>query len=427
MNAEQLLDHFRKVKKVSTDSRTVEEGTIYFALKGDNFNGNHFAADALAKGASLVVVDDEQDIAADKMYLVSSVLETLQNLSRDYRRLFSIPVLAITGSNGKTTSKELTRDVLSKRYKKVHATKGNLNNHIGVPLTLLSMPEDCDFAIIEMGANHQGEIKALCEIAEPKYGLITNIGKAHLEGFGGEEGVFKGKKELFDFLDATIGLAFVNEEFENLILASMNVAYIPFRLCTPSRQFEIISSSPELIFAYTCPEYSKEYKTHLTGSYNIHNIIAALSIGNHFKVPYEDGLEAICEYIPDNNRSQVSKTQSNLVLMDAYNANPSSMSQALLNLSQQKDATFFVIGDMFELGDSSAEEHEKILNLATELNLTGIAIGKHFSAFKNTSNYTLFDTKEKALDWLSVHPIEHKTILLKGSRGMKLEDLLSAL
>jgi UDP-N-acetylmuramoyl-tripeptide--D-alanyl-D-alanine ligase len=219
----------------------------------------------------------------------------------------------------------------------------------------------------------------------------------------------------------------VNEEFENLVLASMGVPYIPFKLFTPSRQFEIISSSPELIFAYTCPEYSKEYQTHLTGAYNIHNIIAALAIGNHFRVPYEDGLAAICEYIPENNRSQITKTASNLVLMDAYNANPNSMSQALINLSQQKEATFFVIGDMFELGDSSAPEHEKILSLATELNLSGIAIGKHFSAFQNTGNYTLFDTKEKALEWLLAHPPQNKTILLKGSRGMKLEELLSAL
>jgi UDP-N-acetylmuramoyl-tripeptide--D-alanyl-D-alanine ligase len=427
MKPEELLEHFRKVRKISTDSRKIEAGCIYFALSGSNFNGNLFASEALDKGASLVVVEELHGVSGENVLLVSDVLKTLQNLARDYRRTLTIPVLAITGSNGKTTSKELIRDVLATRYKRVHATYGNLNNHIGVPLTLLSIPTDCDFAIIEMGANHQGEIKELCHIAEPEFGFITNIGKAHLEGFGGEEGVYKGKKELFDYIEESLGLAFINEDFENLVLAGMKVAHIPFRMHTPSQQFEVISSSPELVFSYTCPEFSREYKTHLTGSYNIHNIIAAITIGEYFQIDIESGLNAVCAYIPENNRSQIQKTQNNVVIMDAYNANPSSMAQALMNLNQQKESNFFVIGDMFELGEASTLEHEEILKLAHELQLKGIAIGSHFHTVANKSGYLTFATKENAREWLLKHTLKDQIVLLKGSRGMKLEDLISAL
>jgi len=424
MNIDQLLHHFLECRSISTDSRFIEKGSIYFALKGERFNGNDFAEKAIQNGASLAVMDEDRGLPGNRVMLVEDVLKTLQHLSKTYRLRFKIPFLAITGSNGKTTSKELIREVLCKKFNHVSATKGNLNNHIGVPLTLLSIPENCDFAIIEMGANHCGEIKSYCDIAEPTHGFITNIGKAHLEGFGGVEGVFRGKKELFDYLKEHQGLAFVNGDFENIKLAAAGVQSEIFESKGGESTFEVLSSSPNLIFRYSDKSINRETQTHLAGAYNIYNIAAAISIGKYFGVNISEALDAVSNFKPDNNRSQITTTASNQVIMDAYNANPSSMFEASQNLAIQTSSTFFVIGDMFELGSDSEEEHRKILSLAESLGLNGIAIGKYFQSVSQKFTYPVFVNKEDAVLWLKQNKQESKTILLKGSRGMKLEELM---
>ncbi|MEY3397516.1 MAG: hypothetical protein RL220_110 [Bacteroidota bacterium] len=420
-----ILETFLKTHSVSTDSRQIAEGTIYFGLKGERFDGSDFAADALSKGASLAIVGKPIGISDERIIQVEDTLQALQELALAYRRTLKIPFLAITGSNGKTTTKELVRDVLATRYHRVHATKGNLNNHIGVPLTLLSMPSETDFAVIEMGANHQREIADLCSIAEPDMGLITNIGKAHLEGFGGVEGVFKGKKELFDYVGSKGGLIFVNRDQENLIRAAEGVQQIQFGLVCDQFTIEVLSSEPYLELRVQVPGHGAwECRTKMTGAYNAANIASALSVGLYHQVDAGDAIAAIERYVPDNHRSQVIQTAKNTVFMDAYNANPSSLSHALSNLAAQKTSTFFIIGDMRELGEESLNEHANILKHATDLGLKGIAIGEHFYQAGLDMSMTVFSDKPAAIEWLEAHPPHDKTILLKGSRGMKLEELL---
>ncbi len=424
---DKIFNRFLQVKSVSTDTRQIELGTIFFALKGDSFNGNLFALQALEKGASMVVVDEEIPTHDDRIVRVDNVLIALQQLALSYRKKFDIPLLAITGSNGKTTTKELVRDVLAKKYR-VHATKGNLNNHIGIPLTLLSIPEDCQFAIIEMGANHQQEIASYCLFTEPNFGLITNMGKAHLEGFGGESGVVKGKKELFDYLALHNGKVFVNIELPKLRESASENEVVPYGFEQPNFELKLLHENPVVSYEFIRNGKPTKATTNLVGAYNLYNIATAIAVGQYFGVQESDIHAAISTYKPDNNRSQLLNTANNSVIMDAYNANPSSMGHALLSLSNQEvGVPFFIMGDMRELGETSVEEHKKILDLANELSLDGIIIGQHFSDASNGFNFQSFPDLSKAVDYLKTNPIKGKTILLKGSRGMHLEDLVPLL
>jgi len=424
---ERIFQHFQQVKSISTDTRKIESNSIFFALKGENFNGNLFATQALERGASLVVVDEEMPFQDDRVIKVDNVLQSLQELALDYRRTFSVPFLAITGSNGKTTTKELIRDVLAKKYN-VHATVGNLNNHIGIPLTILSIPKNSEFVIIEMGANHQKEIESYCQITEPEYGLITNMGKAHLEGFGGEDGVVKGKRELYDYLAEHHGKAFVNIELPKLKNASTEVDVIPYGLDLPDFKLSILHENPLITYQFSSSKHVEKATTNLVGAYNLYNIASAIAIGEYFDVKSADIHTAISAYKPDNNRSQLTITEHNSVIMDAYNANPSSMSHALQSLAKMpSEKICFIIGDMKELGQTSLNEHASILELANNLGIEGIVIGEHFSKASTSSDYMAFINLEDAKAYLAQNPILGKTILLKGSRGMRLEELLPLL
>jgi UDP-N-acetylmuramoyl-tripeptide--D-alanyl-D-alanine ligase len=422
---ELLLAHFLKHHKVTTDTRKIEPGCIFFALKGANFNGNHFALQAIEQGCAYAVVDESQNSNDNRLLLVPDALEALQSLALAYRRTFNIPVLGITGSNGKTTTKELVRDVLAKKFK-VHATLGNLNNHIGVPLTLLSMPHDTEFAVIEMGANHQKEIEGYCKFTEPNYALITNIGKAHLEGFGGIEGVKKGKKELFDFVSTQQGTIFVNTDQPELNEVSSGMKREAFGMHGPGFNLEITNETPALSLTLETPIWKGDMPTKLAGAYNIHNIAAAVKLGIHFGVTPNDICNAIANYTPENNRSQLKPTEHNLLILDAYNANPSSMEHALLNLSKQTSKSpYFIIGDMLELGEEGPAEHQKILNTARALNLEGITVGPIFKACVHS--YPAFETAAEARSFLEQHKVQNHTILVKGSRGIRLEQLIDTL
>jgi UDP-N-acetylmuramoyl-tripeptide--D-alanyl-D-alanine ligase len=420
---QRIFEQFLNVRSVTTDTRKINQGDIFFALKGGNFNGNTFAAKALEMGASMVVIDEPQQLHDERMVLVDDVLTALQQVAKMYRQSLNIPFLAITGSNGKTTTKELIRDVLARRYR-VSATLGNLNNHIGVPLTLLALPADCEVAIIEMGANHQGEISSYCEYALPTHALITNMGKAHLEGFGGEEGVVKGKKELYDNVHGSGGVIFVNTDLEKLRKASEGMKTIPYA----SSDLECVSESPTLVYAHVHSDERTEYATQLAGAYNLYNIASAIVVGEHFGVSNEQINAAICAYTPENNRSQVKHTQRNTLIMDAYNANPTSLEFALVALSKQSsDQKFFVIGDMLELGDMGPAEHRHIIEVAKRLGLKGVLVGPIFKSIWKEGDYDVFENNIAAKAHLEALAMRDYVVLIKGSRGIKLEEVVSAL
>jgi len=424
---QRIFDQYIRVRSVSTDTRKINPGSIFFALRGANFNANEFAGTALEMGASMAVVDEDHHVNDDRIIRVPDVLKALQELAHAYRKTLDIPFLAITGSNGKTTTKELVRDVLKKKFR-VTATIGNLNNHIGVPLTILSIPEDCELAVIEMGANHQGEIKSYCEYAEPDFALVTNIGKAHLEGFGGVEGVKKGKKELYDYVDEHGGRSFVNTELDNLREVSAGMNIIPYGFQSPDFQLELINESPTLFYKIKYADGHAEVKTQLAGSYNMYNIASAVAVGLHFGVSREKINQAIAEYTPDNNRSQLKKTEYNTLIMDAYNANPSSMEHALVSLSRQDEANkFFIIGDMRELGPEGVQEHRNILQKAEELGLHGITVGPIFQEVGIDFPFPTFATNDEAIWHFREQPLKGHIVLIKGSRGIHLEDVVSAL
>lgn len=422
MISQQIFDLYKRAEGgVTTDSRSCGPGMIFFALKGENFDGNKFAVQAIEKGCIAAVSDDKANSGKENIIIVDDVLTALQDLARDYRRTFNVPVLGLTGSNGKTTTKELINAVLSKSYK-THATAGNFNNHIGVPLTLLSAPKDSEFLIIEMGANHQREIALLASIAEPTHGIITNIGRAHLEGFGGLEGVKKGKKELYDFIRKNGGVAFASAKHPKVVESCEGMERVLFGLeeYLPTAWFE-----RNKVFKWKSEGYdSGECKTHLEGDYNLENIEAAICIGEYFKVNKDDISEAIEEYVPSNNRSQVIDGERNKVILDAYNANPSSMSKALSSFAENVDGEkIVVLGDMRELGDFSIESHKEIISLCGELGLEAVFVGEEF--MKAKSNGTHYSSVEELIeDAGSALAFNEKTVLLKGSRGMKMERLL---
>jgi UDP-N-acetylmuramoyl-tripeptide--D-alanyl-D-alanine ligase len=397
---------------------------MFFALKGDKFNANSFAHEALSKGAKYVVIDEAEYATDDRCILVGDVLYTLQKLANYHRQQLNIPFVGMTGSNGKTTSKELVAAVLSKKFK-TYYTKGNLNNHIGVPLTLLGIDESYEIAVIEMGANHQGEIRDLCTICEPTHGFITNVGKAHLEGFGGVEGVKKGKGELYDFLEKSGGTVFVNAKSLALVeMAAQRKFKFQFDYLAADKEPRMLQDSPVVVFTAN----SKEYTTHLPGSYNFENIAAALAIGQHFGVPVELANEAVSEYNPDNNRSQIVEKGTNSILLDAYNANPSSMSasiQNFINLKTDKKKVV-ILGDMFELGDEAPEEHRIIGELIAKGNFDLVVLFGQLmsSALVSLPNAFYFSDKFSLHNWLIDKQLQDSYILIKGSRGVSLETVL---
>ena len=428
-----LYDRFRACASVSTDSRQEQANTLFFALNGPTFRGADFASQALSRGASHAVVDDAALAQQDpERYTYSpDPLRTLQDLALYHRRQLIIPVLAITGSNGKTTTKELVHTVLSRRYR-VQYTRGNLNNHIGVPLTLLSIRgNEHELAIVEMGANHQGEIAQLSQIAEPTHGLITNIGKAHLEGFGGQEGIAKGKGELFQFLRKVGGTAFVNTLDPRLPgLAEPVADQVTYPGPDDTYPATLLSAAPNLVLRLFDDSTAE---AQITGDYNFPNLAAAAAVGAYFDVPASDIAAALASYAPTNNRSQLVQTGRNEVVLDAYNANPSSMAAALTSFANRPGASnaakVVVLGDMFELGTESLAEHRAIGRLLADLPLgTIILIGNDMAfAAEIDPSFRYFATKAKAASWLQAQAMQGCQILIKGSRGMGLETLLSLL
>ena len=422
---EQLYEKYISCEySVSTDTRNIKENSLFFALKGHNFDGNKFAKEAIEKGAKYAVIDNKSFFIDGKTILVNDVLRSLQLLANHHRKQFDIPIIGITGSNGKTTSKELIGCVLETTFKTLY-TKGNLNNHIGVPLTLLSLRKEHEIAIVEMGANGLGEIKELCSIAEPSHGIITNIGMAHIEGFGSFEGVKKTKKELYDFIALEKGTIFYNADDDvlNSILPS-GIDSISFGKKNKNISGNIVESSPFIGFSWKSRVYqSSTIKTHLIGEYNFYNFLLAICIASHFKVDEEKINHSLSSYQPTNNRSQIQKTNTNTVIMDCYNANPSSVLAALKSFNLvEKENKIAILGDMLELGKISSTEHQKIYDFLQNNGINFITVGKEFKKLQHS--HRNFENVELLIHFLKNKPIENAYILLKGSRGIQLEKLI---
>ncbi len=433
MKTQELYELYLSHPKVAIDSRRVESGGLFFAIRGERFDGNQFAATALEAGAAYAIVDDPAVVQGQRYILVEDSLAALQGLARHHRRQFFIPVIGITGSNGKTTTKELVAAVLGSHYR-LHFTQGNLNNHIGVPLTLLAMPADIEVAVIEMGANHQGEIDFLSRIAEPSHGLITNIGKAHLEGFGGIEGVKKGKSELYRFLAETDGMAFINrdERFLEGLAEPVEKKVFYRRSENPSlaeRDFEVklLDTKPFVRVAFIDKEGNKyQANSRLIGAYNFGNIMTAIALGKYFKVPCEKIVRAIETYLPGNMRSQILERGGNTFVLDAYNANPTSMREAILTFAaMDSPRKIAILGHMLELGQDSPLEHERIAELAAQQGFDdAVFVGSLFEAAARTAGFRHFATVEELKQWFNAQQFQGCHFLIKGSRGIRLEEVL---
>jgi len=434
---EQFYPIFLESAGISTDSRKTEKGSVFFALKGEKFDGNAYVSQVLDNGAGYAVCDDRRYSGSEdkRIVYVENVLVFLQQLARHHRRQFKIPVIAITGTNGKTTTKELVRSVLEKKYR-VHCTRGNLNNHIGVPLTLLGMNSQTEIAIIEMGANHIGEIDELANIAEPDFGIVTNMGTAHIEGFGSEEGVRQTKSELYRYLNKHNGTIFVNTEEPHLS------DYIPSGSRTNRYDSELIDSGgnpwkvklnglqPGLSVRFTGDDgIINHIESKLFGSYNFKNILAGIAVGKYFKVYPSDIAAAIDQYIPDSNRSQIVSYQGSEIILDAYNANPSSMRAAIASFAQRSEVEgkILILGDMFELGENSVKEHDSLIDFIQQFPWEYTALtGQMFNATSPyRANIHYFKTFDDLKHWFDLLPKEGKSIMIKGSRGMALERLLA--
>lgn len=425
ISIEEIYNIFIKHPSVSTDSRNVQAGSLFFALKGDSFNGNRFASDAIHNGASYAIVDDPSVVSNSQFLLVENTLSALQRLASIHRSRMPGKIIGITGSNGKTTTKELIGRALSTSFKTV-VTQGNLNNHIGVPLTLLSLTNDTSFAVVEMGANHPGEIAGLCLLARPDFGIITNIGKAHLEGFGNIEGVAKAKSELYQYLMVNNGLAFVNDNdplLKNLATGLKSISYGTGE--NADCKGKLISDKPYLTVNWSYMQFTGTARSSLYGSYNFENILAAICVGNYFRIDPGRIDEAVSCYQPENNRSQILHTDLNEIILDAYNANPSSMKAALENFSRMPGIPkMAILGDMLELGEYSQAEHKAILALARSLSFDKlILVGEHFTQACTGSREICFLNITEAINWFKNQPAVGMTILLKGSRKMQLEKL----
>jgi UDP-N-acetylmuramoyl-tripeptide--D-alanyl-D-alanine ligase len=421
-----LYEFFKTCSAISTDTRQIAQGCMFVALRGDTFDGNTYAAEALNKGAKFVVVDNPEVVKDERFLLVENTLIALQKLANHHRNQLNINIIALTGSNGKTTTKELIAAVLNKKFK-TYATRGNLNNHIGVPLTLLAIDSSYEIAVVEMGANHQLEIELLCNIAAPTHGLITNIGKAHLEGFGGVEGVKKGKGEMYDFLQKSGGTVFVNAT--NAVLVEMAAArHFKHRIDYRNTDSPIMhTDSPVVIYE---DAQKNIVTTYLTGHYNFENIAVALAVGQYFGVENTLANAAVAAYNPTNNRSQMIQKGTNTILMDAYNANPSSMTAAIENFAKLANShKMLILGDMFELGSEAPAEHADLGKLISKLHFdTVVLIGEqmaHALAYLPTAYY--FTDKFSLHNWLTDTPQQNTAILIKGSRGMGLESTLQFL
>ena len=424
MDIKELYELYKKFPSIQTDTRKLKPNDIFFALKGNNFNGNHFAKGALDQGAAYAIIDEKKFESGEKTILVNDVLTILQDLATLHRKHFKIPFLAITGSNGKTTTKELIHSVLSSTYK-TYTTEGNLNNHIGIPLTILKIKDDAEMAVIEMGANHLGEIESYCRIALPDYGLITNCGKAHLEGFGNLEGVKKGKGELFDHLRSNNGTAFVMWDYDYLREMSHEIReIISYGTHGADTEGSILLTDPFLQVKINNNKELSSINTNLVGEYNFPNVLASIVVGKYFKVPDQKIKTAIENYVPSNNRSQLLEIGSNKIIMDAYNANPSSMALAIQNFSKiNSENKILLLGAMAELGSESLNEHQEIISLVEQYNWKKVVlVGGDFQKINHP--YQKFNNVEEAAAWFKKQQFENSYFLIKGSRSTGMEKII---
>ncbi len=425
MQITELYELYKQYSSIQTDTRKIKTGDLYFALKGENFNGNNFADEALTKGACFAIVDEIVGETSNKKIKVDDVLQTMQQLAKHHRQQFNIPFIAVTGSNGKTTTKELIHVVLSSTYK-TYTTEGNLNNHIGIPLTILKIKDDAEIAVIEMGANHQKEIEGYCKYTLPTHGIITNCGKAHLEGFGGIEGVIKGKGELFEYLKLNNGTAFVMWDYDYLHQLSSGIhTVIKYGTIADCEIVGNVKDAAGLLeVQFEKGAAFENINTHLVGSYNLPNILAAVSIGKYFNVPDDKIKASIEKYIPSNSRSQLIEKGTNKIIIDAYNANPSSMKLAIENFAKMEGSNkVLVIGGMMELGDESIAEHQAIIEVIKQHSWKAVALtGGHFA--KTNHPFIYFDNSNETKEWFVNQHFINTQILVKGSRSTKMEKVI---
>ena len=423
---EQIYELYQKAYTVTTDSRTITPGCVFVALKGEHFDGNDFALKVAEDGVAACVIADRQDLPKrDGLFVVEDSLKALQELAKYHREKLGLPVIGITGTNGKTTTKELVSAVLAKKYNIIF-TQGNFNNQLGVPLTLLRIKPGTEIAVVEMGASHPGDINELTNLGEPNFGMITNIGRAHLRDFGGYEGVIKTKNEMYQYIGAHNGLLFVNKDNELLMGLANNINKVTYGTGNDADiQGKMLSANPYLSVEWN----GHKIDTQLVGDYNFENVMAAICIGTYFKVAANDIVEALSNYCPTNNRSQVVETGKNRVIMDAYNANPTSMSHAIKNFRNIcKDANLLILGDMRELGDESWQEHKTIIGLIKELGFKKVyLVGEEFSKCSKSSEYSSFDNVEELAYYLQQHPVSGFDILVKGSNSVHLNKIIDSL
>ncbi len=422
---QKLYQIYQQYPSVQTDTRQLQKGDLFFALKGANFNGNAFALQALAQGAAYAVIDEKTETEDDRFILVDDVLQTLQQLAKYHREQFSIPFIAITGSNGKTTTKELVHAVLSSHYI-TYTTQGNLNNHIGIPLTLLKIKTDAQMAVIEMGANHLQEIAGYCIYTQPTHGIITNCGKAHLEGFGSIEGVRKGKGELYDYIRAVNGSVLAFDDYDYLHQMSHDIHDIYWYGTKNGEVTGVANEGASFVEAEFTKGFSlSPVKTQLVGNYNLPNILCAVAVGKYFTVPEEKIKAAIENYSPSNSRSQLIEKDGNKIILDAYNANPSSMKAAVENFANIKsDNKLLMLGSMAELGADSLDEHQQLVNLIEQHHFTNVVlVGNYFSQVHHP--YSQFANAKEAGEWFRKQDLHNAYILIKGSRSMQMESIVS--
>ena len=423
MQLPDLYDIYLQYPSVQTDTRKLKPGDIYFALKGPSYNGNQFARQALDAGAAYAVVDEPVNFSDERLIATEDVLQTLQQLAKYHREQFEIPFIAITGSNGKTTTKELVHEVLSSTFT-TYTTKGNLNNHIGIPLTILSVGMDADMAVIEMGANHQKEIESYCVYTNPTHGIITNCGKAHLEGFGGIEGVRKGKGELYDHIRANDGTLFLMKDYDYLVEMSKGISNIITYGTTGAMITGITDSSKEMLEVRMLSGTGiKKIQTQLVGEYNLPNVLVAVAVGKYFNVPDEKIKAALENYSPSNSRSQLVEIDGNKIILDAYNANPTSMKAAIENIAKMNGDKVLMLGGMMEMGEESLKEHQALVDLINMYDWKEVVlVGGDFIKVNNP--FTTFATSTEAGKWLKEKHFTNTTILVKGSRSMQMEKVL---
>ena len=419
-----LYKLFLQHPSIQTDTRKLKKGDLFFALKGDNFNGNLFSKQALQLGAAYAIIDEAVDFEDDRLITTTDVLKTLQQLAKYHRQQFTIPFLAITGSNGKTTTKELVNEVLATTYS-TYTTKGNLNNHIGIPLTILSVKKNAEIAVIEMGANHQKEIEAYCMYTLPTHGIITNCGKAHLEGFGGVEGVKKGKGELFDYLRKNNGTAFIMNDYDYLVEMSKGLPFVKTYGTVDAAIVGLADANKQMLEVTMIKGIGiQEIHTNLVGAYNLPNVLVAVAVGKYFNVPDEKIKMALENYVPSNSRSQLMEQDSNKIILDAYNANPTSMKAAIENIAaMQNSQKVLLLGGMMELGAESIAEHTAIIDLINQYQWKAVVlVGGDFK--KVTHPYIYFETATEAQQWLQLQHFTNSLLLVKGSRSMQMEKVL---